>query len=185
MASTNGDEEQIRLPELPVFKRYSLALRQEFASPEEILTMLERTSARIESIVRKAQKRKEPPSDPIEEAEPIEESDPAGSEETDFDATQLIHPDQLTTAEAPPGILEEDLDDRPFWDIDEPDAVITKARSPKPRPSKPKRKPPAPEIVRVGPRGQPIKKKTAGKTAGRPKARTTAKRKSGSAKRPK
>lgn len=41
----------IRLPELAVFKRYSLALRQERAAAEEILGMLERSVAQVEGAI--------------------------------------------------------------------------------------------------------------------------------------
>lgn len=39
---------KIRLPELPIFRKYSLALRQEFARPEELLLALEETRRQVE-----------------------------------------------------------------------------------------------------------------------------------------
>lgn len=46
-----GEDDRVRLPELPVFKRYSLALRQEFAGGEEILAMLDRTALKVQQIL--------------------------------------------------------------------------------------------------------------------------------------
>jgi hypothetical protein len=63
---------QVRIPELPVFKKYSLAVRQEFAGADEILAILERTTDRIHVLVAReeeARKRKA-------EAEPEEAPNP-------------------------------------------------------------------------------------------------------------
>lgn len=47
--------DRIRLPELPIFKKYSLALRQEFASPKELLNALDRTARKVETFLDKAE----------------------------------------------------------------------------------------------------------------------------------
>lgn len=47
--------DQIRLPELPVFKKFSLALRQEYANADEILNVLDRTATRVQRLVEKAE----------------------------------------------------------------------------------------------------------------------------------
>lgn len=52
------DPRQIRLPELPVFKKYSLALRQEFAGADEVLSMLERTKTRVGALVERAEEQR-------------------------------------------------------------------------------------------------------------------------------
>lgn len=41
---------KIRLPELPIFRKFSLALRQEFARPEEILQALEESRRQIKAM---------------------------------------------------------------------------------------------------------------------------------------
>ena len=46
---------KIRLPELPIFKKYSLAVRQEYVTPQEVLAALERTTARVERLIEKAE----------------------------------------------------------------------------------------------------------------------------------
>lgn len=48
------DSDQIRLPELPIFKKYSLAVRQEFASPKELMSILASSMARVEKAVARA-----------------------------------------------------------------------------------------------------------------------------------
>ena len=60
-------DEQIRLPELPVFKRFSLALRQEYATASEILSMLDRTTSRIETLLKKAEEESRKAEDPVDE----------------------------------------------------------------------------------------------------------------------
>ncbi|MEO7803462.1 MAG: hypothetical protein ABIS18_03240 [Actinomycetota bacterium] len=54
------DPADIRLPGLAVFKRYSLALRQERASAEEILGMLQRSIAQVEKVMVKGEIAPEP-----------------------------------------------------------------------------------------------------------------------------
>lgn len=51
MMERAGDSDKIRLPELPVFKRFSLALRQEYATAEEILAVIDRTVSRIKDVI--------------------------------------------------------------------------------------------------------------------------------------
>lgn len=53
-----GDDDRIRLPELPIFKKYSLALRHEFASPKEILAALERSETKVQKLLDKAEERR-------------------------------------------------------------------------------------------------------------------------------
>lgn len=49
------ESDKVRLPELPVFKRFSLALRQEYASADEVLSVLERTVTRINALLDQAE----------------------------------------------------------------------------------------------------------------------------------
>lgn len=49
------ESEKVRLPELPVFKRFSLALRQEYASADEILSVINRTVTRINALLDQAE----------------------------------------------------------------------------------------------------------------------------------
>src|ERR671918_91968 len=51
MKAGPGDSDKIRLPELPVFKRFSLALRQEYATADEILSVIDRTVSRIKDVL--------------------------------------------------------------------------------------------------------------------------------------
>src|ERR671918_472375 len=51
MKAGPGDSDKIRLPELPVFKRFSLALRQEYATADEILAVIDRTVSRIKDLL--------------------------------------------------------------------------------------------------------------------------------------
>lgn len=57
MAKKTND--RVRLPELPIFKKYSLALRQEFASPKELLTALDRTTKKVETFLDKAENQRD------------------------------------------------------------------------------------------------------------------------------
>lgn len=75
-------EDSVRLPELPVFKRYSLALRQEFAGGEEVLAMLDRTALKVQQILdsRRA-KKEETPTEDVREDEAVALPEPSRSTE--------------------------------------------------------------------------------------------------------
>lgn len=87
-----ASRESIRLPELPVFKKYSLALRQEFAEAKEIIGLLERTLDRVASIVEAAEADEEREEGEWPAAEPEE------------DAYLIANrPQERTQETAPPG----------------------------------------------------------------------------------
>lgn len=171
------DPEKIRLPELPVFKKYSLALRQEFASVDEILAVLDRTSMKIRDTVERAdEERRRQESSHVTDPEEVD-----GSSVEDDPDLQVDFPDEF-----------EDLhQDRPFWEEpgaeDAGFASLTSEdkaapRAPKRRP-KPKKKT-KPAIVPVGDHGKPIgaskrssKKKTSTKKPSTKKSSKTAPRK--------
>lgn len=152
--------DSIRLPELPVFKRYSLALRQEYASAEEILGILQRSSAKVEDILSKqADKQRREEEVLANVPEPTEQ--PGGSE----DLSMLEESEDLPS-------------DRPFWEDDsgeedllplsEPPArarqkSVTRRTVDAGRRATPKSQPklkaktkPKHTVVRVGSHGDPI-----------------------------
>src|SRR5688572_3241126 len=96
------DSSKVRLPELPVFKKYSLALRQEFASVEEVLSVLERTTTKIRDSVERAdeERRRQEQAAAPDEPELRDEDEGEGTFE----------------AEEPSQEAEEDGSERPFWE---------------------------------------------------------------------
>jgi len=106
-----NEPEQIRLPELPVFKRYSLALRQEYASAEEISAVLQRTSAKLEELLENAERKAR---EALEKAEEIDHEAEAVTTPMD----EAVESEQLDE-ELDPG------DERPFWEA--PEALPSKA----------------------------------------------------------
>lgn len=179
------DPEQVRLPELPIFKKYSLALREEYARASDVLAMLERTSSRIKEMVEKAEdkRRKE---DEVVRALQVE----AEAEVEALDEVEHDDPPEVDEQED-----EEDV--RPFWENDDsevdpvpPRAMSTSRARPKPKvaakkatKAKPAPKKPATrkkasavrtQIVRVGEKGTPLSShsaKSKPKTKPKPKAK--------------
>ena len=182
------DPEQVRLPELPIFKKYSLALREEYARAPDVLAMLERTSSRIKEMVEKAEdlRRKE---DEIVSALQVEA-------EAEVETLDEVEHDEPPEVDEP-----EDEDVRPFWENDDsevdpvpPGALSTPRARPKPKvaakkatKAKPSPKKPAArkkasavrtQIVRVGERGTPLTSRSAKpkpKTKPKPKPKARAK----------
>lgn len=170
------DGDQVRLPELPIFKKYSLALRQEFASPKEILNVLDRTASKVQRVLERAEETA--PAEP-EPGTFAAESEPSPVPELEPDDAVFRLLDE-SKSEAQP-----DVDDRPIWEPEPsspPPPKRPKGKAPRrrakisPRKRAPKRtrvtrtKPsgrtspraikkakPRPEIVRVSSRGRPIK----------------------------
>lgn len=150
------DSEKVRLPELPVFKKYSLALRQEFASVDEILSVLERTTTKIRDSIERADEERR------RQEQAIQPDDVDDPEVQEFDEEQISDDDSPQQA---------DLDDieRPFWEepLEEDEPVPTpsgssKSRTRTERPAKARAKPKTktkrtrPSVVPVGHHGKPI-----------------------------
>lgn len=132
------DDTRVRLPELPIFKKYSLALRQEFATPKELLGVLDRTASKVQGLIEKAEAAKralEPPTPPEIEAideevlsqeveaptssPPIAEGEPdladiAGEEEEGV--LGFLDKDEMNPEET-------DLSFRPIWESEPPAAA--------------------------------------------------------------
>lgn len=68
------EDPKVRLPGLAVFKRYSLALRQETAPAEEFLDILERTAARVREVIAQSRPPELPP--PIDDLDDIAQKEP-------------------------------------------------------------------------------------------------------------
>lgn len=193
MAKETG---KIRLPELPIFKKYSLAVRQEYVTPQEVLAALERTTARVERLIEKAEeerRRQEEQEKGEAERIALEEQERSWSEagvvpdepeesevEEDIPGTmELDKADEVAPVDGGRA-SEEPVEERPFWEIDDDELPQPKAKpvpqpkdkpKPKPKPKKAKSRP-RPQVVQVSRRGKPITKKASKKTT-----RTGAKRK--------
>ncbi|HVE76268.1 MAG TPA: hypothetical protein VND22_05825 [Actinomycetota bacterium] len=95
------EKQQVRLPELPVFKRFSLVLRQEFASAEDVLAALERSSQKVQRSIDKAeeQKRRERATgakEPVVEQLPEPEPEPEHAEEDEvLEEEEVEYEDEL------------------------------------------------------------------------------------------
>lgn len=138
------ESEKIRLPELPIFKKYSLAVRQEFATPHEILATLERTTARIQKLLEKAEderRRKQQAerseadrlalaeqerrwTDEAQEDDEAKDVEEAPDEAALVDATpvdreteKLVFEEQYLSKDQEQ--VEDDYDARPFWEVDD------------------------------------------------------------------
>lgn len=163
------DGDQVRLPELPIFKKYSLALRQEFASPKEILNVLDRTANKIQRVLEKAeaQQRNEQVEVEDELASGAEQTAPAESEPDTFTAeSEPSRVPELEPDDAVFRLLDEsqseaqpDVDDRPIWEPEPsspPPAKRAKGKVPKRRAkiSPRKRAPKRTRVTRTKPRGR-------------------------------
>ena len=133
------ETEKIRLPELPIFKKYSLAVRQEFATPHEILATLERTTARIQKLLEKAedesrrkQQAERSQADRLalaeqearwtDEAQKDDEAKdaqktPVDAAPVDRETEKLVFEEQYLSKEQEQ--VEDDYDARPFWEVDD------------------------------------------------------------------
>lgn len=149
---------QVSLPVLPVFKKFSLAVRQETADGEEVLASLKASLAAVEKELerqpepeRKGEATAKAPKTRLEVPEPTE--GPDGSEPTEDDSVTLPFEPEMLRAK-----LEEPLDPDtadlffgdptpPAWDegSETPTPDPRPKRKPKPKP-KPK---PQPQVVRV------------------------------------
>jgi len=138
------ESEKIRLPELPIFKKYSLAVRQEFATPHEILATLERTTARIQKLLEKAEdeRRRKQQAERSEadrlalaeqerrwtdEAQEDDQENDVGetpddaalvdAAPVDRETEKLVFEEQYLSKDQEQ--LEDDYDARPFWEVDD------------------------------------------------------------------
>lgn len=133
------ETEKIRLPELPIFKKYSLAVRQEFATPHEILATLERTTARIQKLVEKAederrrkQQAEQSEADRLALAEQerrwtdeaqedgeakVTDDTPVDLHPVDRETEKLVFEEQYLSKDQEQ--IEDDYDARPFWEVDD------------------------------------------------------------------
>lgn len=104
--------DRIRLPELPIFKKYSLALRQEFASPKELLSALDRTARKVETFLDKAETIR----DVVEETPPLTEEPP----EPESGAFEVVEATEAQLQPAEPPAEEVPLDLEPLERSEEP-----------------------------------------------------------------
>ncbi|MBW3589565.1 MAG: hypothetical protein KY429_09120 [Actinobacteria bacterium] len=133
------ESEKIRLPELPIFKKYSLAVRQEFATPNEILATLERTTARIQKLLEKAEderRRKEQAerseadrialaeqearwTDEAQEADEAKDAHETPDDPTpvEREAEKLVFEEQYLSKDQEQD--EDEYEARPFWEVDD------------------------------------------------------------------
>ena len=134
------ETEKIRLPELPIFKKYSLAVRQEFATPHEILATLERTTARIQKLLEKAEdeRRRKQQAERSEadrlaladqerrwtdeaqeddEAKDAHDTPPDDAAPVDRETEKLVFEEQYLSKDQEE--VEDDYDARPFWEVDD------------------------------------------------------------------
>jgi hypothetical protein len=115
MKAGPGDSDKIRLPELPVFKRFSLALRQEYATADEILSVIDRTVSRIKDVLdREAEIRRRAEIEEI--PEDIAEFE---DEESELFPEEVVQPAELEQMLA----SEEDEDSRGELFVESPEAV--------------------------------------------------------------
>lgn len=171
------DPQQVRLPELPIFKKYSLALRDEYARASDVLALLERTSARIQQMVDKA-----------EEALRRQEEAELAAAAAVAEEIQVEEPVLEAVAEPEDEAEPEEEDATPFWEMDLPEEDPPTTTAPKAKPKGRAIAKPAPKkkskvvrtgIVHVGAHGKPMAKKTtAAKPKPKPKAKPSAKSKS-------
>jgi hypothetical protein len=115
MKAGPGDSDKIRLPELPVFKRFSLALRQEYATADEILSVIDRTVSRIKDVLdREAEIRRRAESEefPDEVAE-------FEDEESELFPEEIVQPGELEEMLGPA----EDEESRGELFVESPEAV--------------------------------------------------------------
>lgn len=98
---------KIRLPELPIFKKYSLALRQEFASSRELLLALERTASKIQKVLDREEQKAHVASDGFApEDEERSEKEPAPEEAV----TENSDPeDPVADEDVPEDLIAEDV----------------------------------------------------------------------------
>lgn len=137
------ETDKIRLPELPIFKKYSLAVRQEYVTPQEVLDALERTTARVERLVEKAEedrRRREEQERGEAERIALEEQEKRWSEEgvvpdepdkteieEDIPGTmELEKADEVAPVEGGEPAGEELQDERPFWEVDDDELPLPK-----------------------------------------------------------
>jgi hypothetical protein len=90
MKAGPGDSDKIRLPELPVFKRFSLALRQEYATADEILSVIDRTVSRIKDVLdREAEIRRRADAEEFPDEVAFED------EESELFPEEMVEPEEL------------------------------------------------------------------------------------------
>lgn len=137
MAKKNSD--RIRLPELPIFKKYSLAVRQEFASPKELLAALDRTARKVETFLDKAETDEvsspelttEESSRDLDSLGEFEPSEVEATGEFQIEVPETSHesapaPEQeqsefrLFEELSEDGDTEAEFDDRPLWEPEPP-----------------------------------------------------------------
>lgn len=96
----------VRLVDLDVFKRYSLAIRQESAPAEELLAVLDATRLQVEAAGhasgRSARRRREAPTQPEPEpvADPVDDDvDGEAGDSWDAELAEDAWPDEMTDEE--------------------------------------------------------------------------------------
>ena len=181
--STPEDPPKIRLPELPIFQKYSIALRQEFADAKEFELILEKTLKRVRAaapavpavdaatpaprtdnsptyVPRDSSRLVESPAPSASTAPSYEneiQTKPESESETQPETEIQTKPETHTKPETeiPTKI---DPDEVAFWEMASPDA-------PRPPRKRVKRKAKvAPAIVRVSSSGKPIVESPSGKS---------------------
>jgi len=151
---------KIRLPELAIFKKYSIALRKEFAEAEEFDSVLEKTLTQLNALKRggatptrlsagRTGSRPEHETAQEQDLAPDQVSTTVSRPEHETAQEQDLAP--ALDDEAADGADEVAAADAAFWEMAPPDAPKS------PRKLAPKRKPkPPPTVVRVSSSGQPI-----------------------------
>lgn len=202
------ETEKIRLPELPIFKKYSLAVRQEFATPHEILATLERTTARIQKLLEKAEnERRRREQAERSEADRLalaeqearwtneaqEDDETIGEAPIDRETEKLVFEEEYLSKDQEQ--VEDDYDARPFWEVDDEEldesaggaaTPVPNAATPDPKRAEKRLPPPAQKSKprkKARPRPQVVPVSGRGKPmlkgAKRKTAKTTAKKKAG------
>lgn len=163
------DDDKVSLPELPVFKKYSLALRQEFASPKEVLSVLERTASKVHAMLERAEakRRRELESQQLE-PEPELLPEPSSAEEMTDEGAELSSdaaPDEPFDLEnyvsRASEVAEIELDEPPIWEPETEPAVSSPPPTGRPKRKKKaaaRKRRPRPEIIPVSSRGTPLRR---------------------------
>jgi len=74
---------RVRLPELPIFRKYSLALRQEFAGPDELAEFLQESLRQVNATTRQDPPPQAPGAFESQEARPLAPSPPDTADDED------------------------------------------------------------------------------------------------------
>lgn len=159
-----SDDDRIRLPELVIFKKFSLALRQEFASSKDLLIALERSMTKVQKLAEKAKGKAQtddesPPEFVVSDVfGEIDEEVSEDSEASSWEAEPVRAP-----------AWERGSADTPIWEPEpsHPDQLLDgEVNRPDPPPApratrrpKPKRKAPKIEVIQVSRQGKPLARK--------------------------